>query len=844
MLSLAAQLLRIRKGSALATLLALVGGVVVLMACGLLVESGLQYSGAQQRYAAATVVVADRNLTLGSTTFGERESTTVVLPERASVPASLVAAVGAVPGVAVAVGDVAVPLTPLSAPALPALGHGWGSAVLAPYDVLSGAAPRRDGEIAVDSRLAAAGHLQVGGTTELSVGGDARPYQVSGIVRNRSAAGTTSRAALFFTDAQAAALATTPGRFDAVGVLAAAGADRSAVVAAVRWLAADAGAQAYAGDRKGLVEQPEAADARELVVQAGTAFGGYAALIVGFVVAATVGLSVRHRRRELALLRAVGATPGQVRRLVLGEVALLTLLAAVIGIPLGLLATAWTRGQLVGRGFVPDSFRLSGGLLAALAAVAGITVVALVSGYVAARRTASIRPSQALGEVGVEPAAAGRVRLVLGLLVLAAGGVLIGLTGGSTGQTALGAAVGTVYAFVVAVALLAPWINAGAARLLTPVLPRLWGNSGHLAAANLRANARGTVAVLTALVLAVGFGGTVWFLQDNLQRQTVVQSHDGTLAQSILVGAAGLPAVAAAQVRAVPGVLAATAVRRTSVIMSSGPLGPVTVTAQAVDVDGVQQTLALDVTDGSLADLRADSVALSRTQADASGVDVGQMVDLWLGDGTPARLRLAAVYQRGLGFGDVTLSRDAAAGHTTTDLDDHVLIRTAPGTDTSATLTELADRHPGWQIVTAGQLGSELSRDLAVSAWLNTLLTAVLIGYAALAAANTLIMGALARTRELSLLRLVGMTRRQIGRMVHAEQAGLLGVALALGGSIAAISLSSIVHAVAGQRIPYVPVAGYATILGGTVSLALVATILPVRRVMAVAPVQGMGVRE
>ena len=93
---------------------------------------------------------------------------------------------------------------------------------------------------------------------------------------------------------------------------------------------------------------------------------------------------------------------------------------------------------------------------------------------------------------------------------------LIGLTGVADGQTAMGAAVGMLYTFVLAIALLAPWINQAAARLLAPVLRIVWGNSGYLAAANLRANARGMVAVLTALVLSVGFGGTVWFLQDNL----------------------------------------------------------------------------------------------------------------------------------------------------------------------------------------------------------------------------------------------------------------------------------------------------------------------------------------
>jgi putative ABC transport system permease protein len=142
------------------------------------------------------------------------------------------------------------------------------------------------------------------------------------------------------------------------------------------------------------------------------------------------------------------------------------------------------------------------------------------------------------------------------------------------------------------------------------------------------------------------------------------------------------------------------------------------------------------------------------------------------------------------------------------------------------------------------RLTGELAQDLAVSAWLNKLLIGVLVGYAALAAANTLIMAALARARELSLLRLVGVTRGQVKRMVHAEQAGLLGVALAIGTTIAAVTLSSVVHAISGERIPYVPVLGMAVIVGGTVALALVATMLPIGRVLRTPPVEGIGIRE
>jgi putative ABC transport system permease protein len=290
-------------------------------------------------------------------------------------------------------------------------------------------------------------------------------------------------------------------------------------------------------------------------------------------------------------------------------------------------------------------------------------------------------------------------------------------------------------------------------------------------------------------------------------------------------------------------VVAATGVRRTSVIVPTG-LEAQAVVAQGIDPVGADQTMDLGVRSGSLADLRAGTVAVSTTQAGTSGWKLGDNARLWLGDGTPVALRVVAIYDRGWGFGDVTLHAETLAGHTATGLDDHILIRTAPGAEVGTALAELARAYPASTVIGADRLTGELAEDLAISAWLNKLLIAVLVGYAVLAAANTLIMAALARRRELSLLRLVGVTRGQVRRMVHAEQAGLLGVALAIGTTIAAVTLSSVVHAISGERIPYVPALGAATIVGGTIALALIATMLPIGRVLRTPPVEGIGIRE
>ncbi|MCU7728382.1 FtsX-like permease family protein [Actinoplanes sp. KI2] len=838
MLKLAVHLLRRRLGVSAATLVALTTGVMILTAMGVLVQSGLVYKPTTQRYAAADAVVARPDITLETRDIGgETTSSTLTLPETGTVPAELAERIRQIPGVAASIADDSIPVFATGKAA--AAGHGWSSAALTPYRLVAGVRPVADDEIVVDAALAGDA-LRPGKQAEFTVGGVTRRFRISGVAEQIHTAQLPP--AVFFTDVRAAALSVHPGRVDAVGVVMAPGADRAAIVSSLDRLAAAAGAKAYAGSDLGLAERSGDRAARDLLIQAGGAFGGYVVLLIVFVAGGTIGLAVRHRRRELALLRAIAATPGQVRRLIAIEAGLLGVAAIVLGVPAGVPATGWVHDQLVTHGFLPATFPIAEVALAALVASVLTLLVAVGAALIAARRIARIRPTEALGEAAVEPARAGKGRFIGGLVTLAVAVGASFFTAGTGGLAALASAQGMLFLYVLAVAQLAPWINLFGAWLLAPALRTIWGASGYLATANLRANARGMAAVLTALVLSVGLGGSVWFLQDNLQRQTVGQSRDGMLAERALISPVGLSDSAVEKARKIPGVRAATGVRRTSVLVKIFGGDLQAVTAQAVDPDGVTSTMDLEVREGSLAGLHGAAIAVSGLQASTSGWKVGEQVELWLGDGTPVQVRVVAIYDRGLGFGDVTLTRDLVAGHTATNLDDQVLIRTAPGADEA--LAALARQYPGSTVVPATQLTGTLAEDLAVSAWLNKLLIGVMVGYAALAAANTMVIAALARRRELSVLRLVGATPRQIKRMVHAEQTGLLSVGLTIGAATAALTLTAVVNAVIGHPAPYVPPLGWAVVLGGTTLLALFTTVLPVGRLLRLAPVESIGIKE
>jgi putative ABC transport system permease protein len=113
-----------------------------------------------------------------------------------------------------------------------------------------------------------------------------------------------------------------------------------------------------------------------------------------------------------------------------------------------------------------------------------------------------------------------------------------------------------------------------------------------------------------------------------------------------------------------------------------------------------------------------------------------------------------------------------------------------------------------------------------------------------IAAVNTLAMAAMGRRREFATLRLSGTTRRQILRMVRYEQGLLLTVGLVVGGALAAATLMPLVRATTGTSTPYIPLTGWVGLIGGSVVLGLLATLLPVHRLLRVNPVEAIGLRE
>ncbi|WP_030911776.1 ABC transporter permease [Streptomyces sp. NRRL F-5126] len=841
---LARAAVRFKPASFAGTFVALMMSALIVTACGVLLETSLRASVPPERYAGVPVVAAADQYEYTVTGSGEdREKEATPLPDTARVDTALAAKAAKAPGAAGAVPDFTFPVRAADAGA-PDTGaaagsaartprvqggaltaHGWGSHVFTGTALTSGSAPHQ-GEVVLDAGTARAAKAGVGDTVALGTAAGRRDFRVAGIAEAgpgdtaRDGGGTGSLA--WFSDAQSPVLAGHPGKADAIAVTADRGADTGALAAAVKKALAGSGAEVHTGDGRGAVEAPGLGYAKQTLFALGGSFGGIAAIVAVFTAAGTVALSVSQRAREFALLRAVGATPRQIRRAVASEALLVAPLAGIAGCLPGIGLAHWWFGQLQDRGAIPQGVRVHVSGLPLLAAVAIGLLTALGAGWAAGRRPARTKPGQALADASFERLRPGVVRTVLGVGAIVGGSFLTGLAARSTGDDAAGAALGVVLCFMLAVGLLGPLVARACAGLFGLPL-RAAGPAGRLAAANSRANARRLASVVTPIVLAMAFSSTLVFMHTSEDHAAGEQLRAGITADHVVTGPAGLPVDAAAQAARTPGVDAAVGLLDTQVLVPVGSgefkslLGAPT---QGVAAPGAElaQVQDLDVRAGSLDRLGKGRVAIGETLADSSHAGVGDRLPLYLPDGTKAAPEVVAVYGRGLGLAAVTMDRASLAGHVTSGFDDTLLVNGGSVTSLSA-LGKVTD---------ASGYATQRSLDDRLGAWSNYTMAAVLGGFAAVAAVNTLVMTVLDRRRELRTLRLVGTTRRQVLRMLHGE--GLLAAAagVVLGTAIAAATLIPMMRGTTGEA-PYVPPLEYGAFAAAAGGLALLAVTLPAR---------------
>lgn len=803
-----------------AVISAVAAGAVLITTCLVLVESGIRSSAPAERLTGADIVVG------GEQSVRQDEDFDVALPEHVGLDSDLISQISAIAGVTHVGGDLSFPAAIsdgaggyLEAENVSRNGHGW-SALLDTTD-LSGQPPTRHDDVVLTQEAAQEAGSGIGETVEVALGGEVTSLTVSGVVQ-------LPGKGVFVSDERAATASGRPaGTVDLITVRLAADADPGEVSGEIESLPATAELVVHTGQGIGQAEHPQAGAARGLLLAIGGSLGGTVMLLVGFLTAGTVSITVTNRARELALLRAVGATPRQIRTLVARQTLRISLVALVPGVAAGYLLARSMQAPLTAAGLLISGQELAWSPLPGLAACALLIAVGQVASRGASLRISRQPATESVTETGAEPASGGRLRTRIGLVVLtlSLGSAIVPLIMRS--EAALISATSGTLLSVIGLSLVAP---AAVRRLTSTFGNRTRSPSRWLAVHHTGAYALRTGGAISVLALAVGLILTQIYAGSTLATVTEAQARAGTVAQvSVSAPAAGGISPDLVQTLAAdPAVRTAVPITHTSAVRpyTDGDRARAEELTMLAAGAGAQSVLDLDVAEGDLGDLTGESVALDTGTAWRAGVGVGERIELILADGTSVEPLVVATYRRGFGFGNVVASMDLLSGARVHDL---VLVTgdgSTPGALEALTADLAGVQFGDPDTSTTSGAGMDLNR------WLNLVATTVLMGYVLLGVANRLVATTLRRRREWAMLRSIGMTAAQLRAMARAET-GLVCLGAAVAGlALSLVPMTMVALGLLGRPWPQGPAWTIVLVVGIASTVAYLATMVPARQLL------------
>lgn len=716
----------------------------------------------------------------------------------------------------------------------PALGFNWSETPkLNVYTIDAGQAPRGD-QLMVDKATADKGGLGVGDKVKVITQQGPQELTLTGIAKLGDADGALGATTAMFDTPTAQRLLGKPGLVNSIAVVAAEGTSQQGVVDNLRPVL-PSGTEAITGEAYTREQQDALRKSLSFFNYFLLAFA-FIALFVGcFYIYNTFSIIVTQRSKEMALLRAVGATRGQVLRSVMLEAVVIGAVASGLGLVFGIFMSGALRELLHAGGLaIPakGTVLLPVSMLTAFGV--GIMITA-ASAFFPAWRASKVAPIAALRDVSVDTSSTSTRRIVLGGLVLALGlyNLVSGLFLGAS-NAIIHVAAGAALTFV-AVAVLGPIIARPLAGVLGWPAKALRGVTGGLARQNAMRNPKRTSSTAAALMIGVGLVSCVTILASSL-KASLNNTFDKSFRSDLIVdsgdftGQTGLSPDLARRLGELDELSVVSPIRVGGVQVGESPkfvLG--------VDPATVAQVADLEVVQGSLSDLDAGNVAVYEQTAADTGVKVGDTLRMRFPLTGDEPVKVAAIYKRQDIGGEYTLGLVGWDARFPETFDFQIYTKVAPEVsiaDAQRAVEGVTSSYANATVLDMAALKKKQLEpfDAMLGMIYGMLFLAIII--ALLGIVTTLGLSIHERTRELGLLRAVGMSRSQMRSTVRWESVIISMFGTMLGIVVGVFFGWAIVAALRqqGVEVLVVPIDQLVVVTGIAGVFGVVAAIWPARR--------------
>src|SRR6516165_2687217 len=711
------------------------------------------------------------------------------------------------------------------------LALGWqDTPALNPMRLVSGHGPHAPDEIVIDRASAKKGHLGVGDVVQVVSPAGAQHYQIAGVATYGGADNAAGAQVVAFTQETASRVIGTPGRYSAIEVVAAAGYSQQRVAANLRAAIHDPGTQVITGAQAAAEARRDTGASLRFVNIFLLTFAIVALVVGSFVIYNTFTITVAQRTKETALLRAIGAQRRQVISSIRLEALLTGVFASTAGVILGIGLAQGLRSVLSAFGMeLPAGSSVIEPRTVVVSMLTGI-VVTVAAAWLPARRSAKVAPIEALRETALDTSAQSKRRVLFGMATGVVGGVLIaqGLSGAGVKAVGLGA-----LAVFVGVAMLGPAMARRFSRIVGWPLPRVRGVSGRLARENAMRNPRRTAATSSALMIGVALVAFITVFAASA-KSSVATSVDSAMKSDWIVttrfGVGGLSPSVAHRIDALPETGAVTVLRYFDAKVDNATTQP-----SAIDPARVERSIRLDVRTGSIGALGSHDVAVRTDVAKEKNLHLGDTVTMFFPETGDQSFRVVATYGTRQPLGDYAISQQAFDANVATHVDSAVLVSAAPGfseQQARQAIQHVLEDYPTAKLMTKSEFKGSIANEIDKVLNLIYVLLAMALVIALFGIANTLALSVLERTREVGLLRAVGMSRSQVRSTVRWESVLIAMLGTALGTAIGLGFAWTLVHAMKNQDLNRftVPLHQLGLIVLAAAVAAVVAAALPARR--------------